>query len=123
MKSLKTSFAILASSLSTMMPQTAVYAATSTDKYEQEFNSAAKPIVVSIVSIMKQLVRWVGVVMLVWGAILFVMSFRDEDTEKKHRAITLAMSGLGMTLVSFLIDPIMDAAMPTGSGSNAGTNT
>jgi len=121
---LKNKATILSSAMTAGIgPLVPVFAATSGEAAEgsgggdisnadySKFNQNAGAVVKTIIGVLKQVVRWIGVVILAWGVISFIMGMRDEDVEKKHRATTLAIVGVAMVLVSFLVDPIVDMAM------------
>ena len=77
--------------------------------HTDDFDTKASTIVGSIISVLIRVVRWAGVVIVAWGIISFVMGMRDEDVEKKHKATTLAIVGIAMVLIGWLVEPVMNA--------------
>ena len=61
------------------------------------------------VSIVVQLARYIGVILLVWGVVMLVLAFKNEDADSKSRAIMLIAVAVVLVAMSTFLTPIFNA--------------
>lgn len=59
-------------------------------------NTDPEAMIMSIITLILTIARWVGVVLLVWGIFQMVMAFKDENAEGKSRSMLLIGSSIAL---------------------------
>ena len=77
-------------------------------------------VIAAILQIITSIVRWAGVLMVVYGVYMFVSGLRNEDIESKHRAITFIVVGIAMVFADVLLARIDILGIKSGSGGGGG---
>lgn len=61
------------------------------------------------VNIVIQLARYIGIILLVWGVVMLVLAFKNEDADSKSRAIMLIAVAVVLVAMGTFLGPIFSA--------------
>lgn len=56
-----------------------------------------------LMSIMTTIFQYVGIILIVWGIIQFILSVKRIDAESKSDALMVLMCGIGLASIKFLV--------------------
>lgn len=63
----------------------------------------AKTLVSNLVSVMISIFRYVGMAMIAWGIIQFLLAIKKSDSESKSEAVTTAVVGIALVCLATLV--------------------
>lgn len=67
-------------------------------------------IVGSIIDVIVDIFKYIGVVLLVWSVGMLVLAFKNEDADSKTRAIMLLIVSIVLIGIGAFLKPILEAA-------------
>lgn len=72
--------------------------------------AATDKIVGSIIDVIVDIFKYIGIILLVWSVGMLVLAFKNEDADSKSRAIMLLVVSLVLIGIGAFLTPILEAA-------------
>ena len=72
--------------------------------------STTDKIVGSIIDVIVDIFKYIGIILLVWSVGMLVLAFKNEDADSKSRAIMLLVVSLVLIGIGAFLEPILSAA-------------
>lgn len=81
---------------------------------DNDFDTGLNTAMLSVLNIVGNIFRWIGVVLMVWGVGQLVLAFKNDDADSKSRGAMVVVAGFAATFIKTIMNLIL---------GNAGGNT
>ena len=71
-------------------------------------NATMDGLMSSILNIIFQIFRYVGILLLVWSIAQIVMAFKNDDADSKQKGMMIAVISVVLITLSFVLKPILN---------------
>ena len=69
----------------------------------------ADALVGTLLGFITKMARYIGMILLVWGIVQFIMAFRNEDADSKSRSIMVCVMAIVLISVKTIAQAILDS--------------